>query len=54
MFRVCATKERVSQLIRSRAIMAILEMTMLMPSLAKLQKIYNIGLVVGTRCLLLG
>jgi hypothetical protein len=52
--RVCATKERESQSVGSRAITATPEMIVLMPSLAALQKIYNIALVVRTRCQLLG
>jgi hypothetical protein len=54
MFSVCATKERDSQSVGSRAITATPETIVLMPSLAALEKIYNIALVVRTRCQLLG
>jgi sugar phosphate permease len=54
MIGICATKESDSQSVGSRAIMAILEMIVLMASLVILQKRHNIVLIVRTSCQLLG
>jgi hypothetical protein len=53
MFSICPNKDRDSQSVPSRAIIAILEIIRLMPLLATMKKIYIIALVVCSRFQLL-